>query len=209
VFESVLSGSVADDARTVASLPFMKEFYLAGGTGAALRLGHRVSRDLDLFSRRGIDPGRIRDTLREAGHFIVDQSDSRTLWGRFNDTKVSFFHYSCPLLRETNPFMGMSVASLVDIACMKLDAVSSRGKKRDFIDLFFILEVGEMDVPDLLGLYEKKYGVGNVNRVHLLKSMVYFDDAENDPEPRMLIPFSWNRLKDEFRRRVREFGSPG
>jgi len=86
---------------------------------------------------------------------------------------------------------------------MKIEAVAGRGKKRDFVDLAFILKSTEMDLEQLLEFHQKKYGPERVNIIHLLKSLAYFDDAESDPDPVMLIPFSWTETKEFLRTEIR------
>ena len=90
--------------------------------------------------------------------------------------------------------MGIKAADLRDIGCMKIDAISSRGMKRDFIDLFFICKE-LISLKNLISLFKRKYKSVNYNTMHILKSLVYFEDAENNPMPRMTVPVSWQEIK--------------
>jgi hypothetical protein len=119
--------------------------------------------------------------------------------GRFDRTKISFFHYPYPLLNKTIEIGGVRIASLPDIGCMKIDAISSRGTKRDFVDLFFILHKLGLDLKSFFECFERKYGPDGFNRHHILKSLVYFEDADKDPEPEMLVDYSWAKIKGYFR----------
>jgi len=201
----------ADAEKTLGILSrqdLLRSFYLAGGTGCALHIGHRLSHDFDLFSPAEFDVFAIQNSLRNQGRFVIDYSDVNTLVGRFDGTKISLFRYAYPLLEETIDLLSVRVASLVDIGCMKIDAISSRGTKRDFVDLFFILKSLGFDLEALFGSFGRKYGPGGFNRHHVLKSLVYFDDANKEPEPEMLVDFSWDAAKNFFVESVRTFGSP-
>jgi hypothetical protein len=202
-------GTDAEKALQVLSRQdFMGSFYLAGGTGCALHIGHRRSHDFDFFSGTKFENFPIQNSLRNQGQFVIDYSDSNTLVGSFNGTKISLFHYAYPLIEEAVNDLGVRVASLVDIGCMKIDAISSRGTKRDFVDLFFILKNLGVDLKAFFGYFDRKYGPDGFNRHHVLKSLVYFEDADKEPEPEMLVDFSWAVTKRFFVESVRTFGVP-
>ena len=104
--------------------------------------------------------------------------------------------------RESIDFDGVALADEREIACMKIDAISSRGSKKDFIDLYFLLEKYELSA--LLAFFEKKYNHIEYNTLNLLKSLVYFDDAEDDIMPKMLKDVSWNTVKEKILQEVRK-----
>jgi hypothetical protein len=202
MYDSVVNEETRKSIETISSLKFLGSFYLAGGTACAMHLGHRISHDLDFFSMEEFSLRRTSDTLKDSGHFIIDYSDSRTLIGRFNKTKVSFFHYSYPLIEDVHRAFGLTIASLVDIGCMKIDAISSRGSKRDFVDLYFILNSMSLGLSEMLRYFEKKYGGENFNIIHILKSLVYFTDADIEPELNMLATYSWEDIKTYFTEQI-------
>lgn len=171
-------------------------FYLAGGTAAALHLGHRLSHDLDWFSPGTIDPGELVIALEQGGSFKIHAQTGGSLHGDFDGVRVSFLHYPYPLLDEMVSFAGASVASLRDIALMKLSAIAGRGTKRDFIDLYVICLSG-LPLAELISQLPQKFGAG-VNRYHILKSLTYFDDADADPDPILLRPLAWPAVKAFF-----------
>jgi len=205
MYESVLDNATQKTIEILALQDFFKSFYLAGGTACALHLGHRTSNDLDFFSNKEILPFEIQNTLRSNGHFITDYSESQTLIGRFNETKISFFHYDYPLIRDLLDLLSIKISSLEDIGCMKIDTISSRGSRRDFVDLYFILRKFDISLKEYFQYFEKKYGKENYNIYHVLKSMVYFEDAEGDPELNMLVQFSWENMKSFFIEQIKEF----
>jgi hypothetical protein len=133
--------------------------------------------------------------LRRLGDSAPDYTDAGTWVGNFQKTKVGFFRYPYPLVGKTDLYREIPVASLEDIGCMKIEAIAGRGRKRDFVDLYFILKETEIDLASLLGLFRRKYGPGPINSVHVLKSLIYFPDADADPDPSMLVDWTWAEIK--------------
>lgn len=115
---------------------WINKFYLAGGSAISLYFGHRVSVDLDFFTDKIFSSSVIVQRLRPLGEFVKGENSKGTLVGKLNKVKISFFWYPYPLLYKTKKILGVSVADIRDIACMKMDAVSSPGTRRDFIDLY-------------------------------------------------------------------------
>ena len=171
-------------------------FYLAGGTGLALRLGHRRSADLDLFSPREFAPGDLRLRLGEIDGLQIRQAVRGTLHLQLHEILVSFLHYPYPPLFPSSQFEVLSVADARDIACMKLDAIASRGSRRDFVDLYMVARA--YGLRAILEWAGRKYAAAPYNRVHLLKALTYFVDAEHEPMPHMLVPLDWPAVRTFF-----------
>jgi len=205
MYESVLDEEIKKNIEILSLQDFIKPFYIAGGTACAVHLGHRISNDLDFFSKKDFSHFEIQNSLRISGHFLIDYSDSHTLIGRFNKTKISFFHYNYPLIGDTHLFLNLRISSLEDIGCMKIDAISSRGSKRDFVDLYFILKKFNLGLKEFFKYFEEKYSKENYNIYHILKSLVYFEDAEREPELNMLDQFSWENVKKFFIEQIKRF----
>jgi hypothetical protein len=200
MFDKVLTDDTRKAISTLSMLEFLKPFYLAGGTGCAVHIGHRFSYDLDFFSPGKFDVLIISRILSNSGNFIADYSDKDTLIGTFNNTRVSFMYYKYPLIKEIAPFLDINIASIEDIGCMKIEAIAARGKKRDFVDLQAILKKINLDLADFFEFYKKKYSGEKYNEAHILKSLNYFDDAENDPDLNMLVDLKWEQVKKFFRK---------
>jgi hypothetical protein len=175
----------------------LRGWVLAGGTALALRLGHRVSGDLDFFRASAVDLEALARVLERVGECETLGRDARTLNVLVAGVKLSFFRVSFGVLRPPTPYRFFSVADLVDIALMKLMAIADRGSRRDFVDLWCILQEGHT-LRQCLELLPKKYGEGRVNLYHVLKSLTYFEDAESEPLPRMLRKFDWEACKSFF-----------
>lgn len=194
MFSKTISGKLQSNLELLGKEKFLSQFYLAGGTAVALQLGHRVSQDLDFFTNMDFDEKTIVAELGKIGNTAIDVLKKETVFGIFNEVKISFFFYQYPLISATAPWLGINIAGIDDLGCMKLDAIQSRGTKRDFIDLWAILQSG-LDLKKLFELFEKKYSGIQYNKTHLFRSLVYFEDAEKDEMPQMLIPVLWEEVK--------------
>jgi hypothetical protein len=202
MIERVLGPETRAALDRLSSWVAAKQFYLAGGTGCALHLGHRMSHDLDFFTARDVSPSDLWAELRRLGDGVPDYTSQGTWVGNFERTKVGFFQYPYPLIAKSVSFGDVSVASLEDIGCMKIEAIAGRGRKRDFVDLHHILKVMGFDLETLLAFFRRKYAGERQNLVHVLKSMAYFADADEDPDPIMLVEYSWPEIKRTLIERV-------
>jgi hypothetical protein len=119
-----------------------------------------------------------------------------TLKGQLAGTAVSFFHYPYPLLSAPLEWEGIRLASLIDIALMKITAIASRGAKKDFVDLYYILQ--RLSPQTVFSRFSEKYPIERLDPYHYLRSLTYFEDAEAEPDPRMLVPWSWEDIKSYF-----------
>ena len=177
-------------------------YYLAGGVGLALRLAHRRSTDFDFFCPDKGPVLPLRDVLMALTGFRVLDERAGTLHGELDGVKVSFLAYPYPLLDPTQPIVaGIPVASLHDLAAMKLSAIISRGRRRDFMDLHAICRL--MDLEEVVSAFRRKSGAMGYNPLTIAKALVYFSDAEQDPVPVLLQPCDWNEVKRFFEIEVR------
>lgn len=180
----------------IKNLPWIKNFYLAGGTALALQLGHRESIDLDFFSVADFSVQKIKTDLSKIGKLAVDYEEKGTLSGALDGVKISFFHYDYNQLFPLISYGGIFLADERDIAAMKIDTISSRGSRKDFVDIYFLMK--EYGLEEIIGFFENKYKNIHYNKLHILKSLVYFTDAENDPQPLMRADFDWEKAKKEI-----------
>lgn len=191
---------ITADMAAILKNPVLKELpaqtYLAGGTAAALHLGHRLSVDFDFFTPEDIDSlqwyQRIQDAYGADFKLSAEKIEKNTLVLNLTNTGFSIFRYPYSLLQEPLRDAGlpMPVVSLMDLAGMKLIAVNQRGACKDFIDLKFIMENEGISLPFLLDVVGRKYNVGEEMFFQLKKSLVYFDDAERDLNVNMFEPQS-------------------
>ncbi len=173
-----------------------KHFYLAGGTALALHIGHRYSQDFDFFCADEFNNEWLKRVLSTVGILKVFQNKKGTLEGILRSTRFSFFHYPYPLLQPLVQFESIKLASITDIALMKLSALSSRGSKKDFIDLYCLRD--SLVWKSLMRNFEKKYRGTGYNLYHIIKSLAYFGDADLEPMPRMIMPCQWPEAQEYF-----------
>lgn len=187
----------------IAKLPIIKNFYLAGGSAVALFHAHRYSYDLDFFSDQSFNATTLTKLISKLGKLKTETLEEDTLLGTLDGVKISFFRYRYPLVYSAKYMGTVKVADQRDLAAMKLQAISSRGTKRDFVDLYWLLKQNHWTLMQAIDWFEKRYQGMNLNLVHLLKSLVYFSDADND-KIEMIKPADWNLVKDYFKRAVKE-----
>jgi predicted nucleotidyltransferase component of viral defense system len=191
----------------IGDLQFIGDFYLAGGTGLALQIGHRISIDFDFFTDKNklslSGREKILSELRRGSDITVESQEEGTLTVRLDNTLVSFFHYPYPLIEPTRKVGDVGVASLADIAAMKLSAIVSRGTKKDFVDLYFIIR-DHVPLKNVLELGERKFKDVRDFHVQGLKALVYFEDAEKERIPKMTKKVAWQDIKKFFSNAVSE-----
>lgn len=200
MFTKTLSQNAAGALALLGKSKILTDAYLAGGTACALQLGHRVSLDLDFFTEKEFSTDIVLKQLEQLPGFKLDETAKWTILGSFPKVKFSYFYYRYPLIKKTTAFSQISIASLEDIAAMKIDAICSRGTKRDFIDLYFLTKL--FSLKKMLRFYDKKYHRYSTNVYHIISSLNYFADAEEQEPPKMLIPASWSQIKDFFQTEV-------
>lgn len=172
---------------------FLQPFYLSGGTALALHFGHRESEDLNFFTPDTFDPQHIQFEVQRFGWLDSIEIADGTFNAFLDTVKLQFLHYPYSLLEPTTDWKGLSISSVIDIACTKIITISIRGSKKDFIDLYFLLQ--RFSLPELFENIDRKYRSTRYNQAHLAKSLVYFEDAEEQPMPRMFRDVQWEHIK--------------
>ncbi len=178
--------------------PYLIRFYLVGGTSLALRLGHRRSVDIDLFTHEDFDANRFAEVLRDHHGLKNISVEENTVRGiLMHGIKLDLIAHKYPLIASIDDeYGGIRMAGLADVAAMKLNAIANRGCKKDFWDYAYLLE--RFSAKQMLGFFEKKYRMADV--WHVEKSLLYFDDAESDPSPVDYSGQSWERIKKKIRK---------
>ncbi len=167
------------------------EFYLAGGTALALQLGHRTSLDFDFFTPRPFNPENL---IAQFTDLEVLHEATGTLTAVIQNVRISFFEYRYPLLHPLLKSFLVPVAHVEDIAAMKISAIASRGSKKDFVDLYCILQDG-YSLADVFLFFRKKFAGIYVDEYHIMRSLLYFEDAEREEMPEMKAPLQWGHIK--------------
>ncbi len=178
-------------------------FALAGGTSLALQIGHRQSIDLDFFSPTTFNVRELEITLAgdPAINFQMINSNSRMLFCYLNNIKCDFVNEPAPLINQFLNFDNVHYFSVEDIAAMKMHTICGRGKKKDFFDIYALLQL--FTWKDLLNFFKKKYSEDQL--YFLWRSIIYFEDADQDPDIKGLQPFdkSWSEIKEIILKKCR------
>ena len=192
-------------------LGFLKKygFYLAGGTALALQIGHRTSLDFDFYTKKKFNSQKLREEFDKRFKTVQEIYIAEdTLGLSVEDTGVSFFRYPYPLIKPCREIEKVLLASVEDIAAMKILAISQRGKKRDFIDIYFLIK--EFSLRQIMEFIKEKYPMFNIYMG--LQGLTYFKDADEDPEKRrfeLLKRVRWNEIKKIIIKEVNKFKALG
>ena len=189
--------------RKLALESVMDGWLLAGGTGLALQFGHRYSEDLDLFTVKPFDPQGFLGRLTAFGKVKVQDRSDEALHVFLDGVRFSFLRAQADFLFPGIAYRGLTVADPREIAVMKLIAIGGRGSRKDFVDLYFLFRCG-ISLETSFDLLRKRFQDVDYNEYHLMKSLVYFNDAEAEPMPSLIEQVSWNEIKkavvDEVKR---------
>ncbi len=178
--------------KAISTQPEVKELRLVGGTALALQYGHRQSVDLDFFGKLPEDKDELIDVVRRVGDVTVLNRSKIILQMVVNQVKVDFVDYSrYPWIDEPILGDGFVLASDKDIAAMKINAIMGRGTRKDFIDLYVLLQ--HYSLTQIMDFYRQKYP--EFSEYRALLSMTYFDDAEMQDMPLMFIKTPWESMK--------------
>ncbi len=177
--------------RTLQSIDIFRDLRLVGGTSLSLQFGHRKSVDIDLFGKLDADIFELNETLNGLGEVKKIQDTKNIHIYLINGIKVDIVNYPYPWVGKLIEEDNLRMADIMDISAMKLAAITGRGTKKDLYDLHLLLQFLNLD--EMIRLYEQKYHDGALFLV--LKSLVYFDDADQDLMPVLMKPLEWNEVK--------------
>ena len=178
--------------KQLASQPELSQTRLVGGTALALQYGHRQSIDFDFFGVFPEDKEELLEMMSRVGNMIVTNRTKMIVQAVINQVKVDFVDYSrYPWIDEPVQGDGFVLASDKDIAAMKVNAIIGRGTRKDFIDLFVLLQ--HYSLTEIMAFYKQKYP--EFSEYRALLSMTYFEDAEMQDMPKMFIDTSWEEMK--------------
>jgi predicted nucleotidyltransferase component of viral defense system len=184
--------------QKISQIEAFDNFALAGGTALALQLGHRISIDLDFFTQEEFDSENLKLLIEnhfEAINFATDKNSlSAYIKHESATVKVDFIRHNYPAFHKIINKDNIRMYALEEIVAMKLNAIKNRGAKKDFYDIYEILQ--HYSVATIIEWYLQKYQ--NLNLLMLLKSLTYFVDADNEPNPISLRNISWDVIKKQI-----------
>jgi hypothetical protein len=178
-------------------------WYLAGGTALALQVGNRKSVDLDFFTtEKDFDTSDLLRNFVGNNDWTTTLNRKNTIYGELYKAKISFIAY--PFFIPKQDFIrygSIKIVRSLDIAVMKIIAISQRGRKRDFFDLYWCAKNVE-PLESMIQRIKTQYPFVAHDYHHILKSLVYFEDAESDPAPDIFFEANWKEIKDFFKKEI-------
>jgi Nucleotidyl transferase AbiEii toxin, Type IV TA system len=204
LFKETVAANTLELLESLMAIPELSDFALVGGTNLALRFGHRISVDLDLFSNKPFDSNDIVPVLLSYYPSLLIKSQRKSsLQCWVNEIKVDIVLHEYPYLQPVDIISGLRLASTSDIVAMKLNALSQRGAKKDFWDIAELLD--EYSLEEMLQFFSGKYKMYEV--FHIVRSLSYFEDADNMPEG-SVIPLkkvTWLAVKNKIQVAIKEY----
>ena len=188
----------------------LENYYLAGGTALALQTGIIESFDFDFFIQTEFDENLLIQELEEIGNLEVTVCRKGTVHAILNGVQLTFLYFKNNLVAdkiEVEDVKGLYLASIKDIAIMKLIAISQRGTKKDFFDLYYICNNFNITITDILKMLKEKYDENKVNYAHIIQSLSYFEDAEDENLPKVFIDYNWEKIKEYYIKEQRKIYS--
>ena len=191
LYLETVESSILELLKKLQRLPVLEQTRLVGGTALALQLGHRKSIDLDFFGTIDCEAEYLRESIAGIASLTILKESPHIHIYIVDGIKVDIVNYKYPWLDDVVLEQGLRLASVSDIAAMKITAIIGRGTKKDFIDIAFLLH--HFSLEEILHFYAAKYNDSSVFMA--MKSLAYFDDAEADPMPDMFVNQSWQQVK--------------
>jgi hypothetical protein len=175
---------------------YLGQFLLVGGTALALQIGHRTSVDIDLFSNVRFDVANLLNFLQEDyTGLVVRNQMNHALLAEIEKVKTDFVFQPSTLIDNPITIDNIKMATTKEIAAMKISAIIARGKKRDFTDLYCLLD--HFSLEEMLNAFSQKYE--NTDRAIAMRSLFYFEDADDDLDPKCFFEFNWEKIKKRIR----------
>jgi len=183
-------------------LPELEQFALVGGTNLALRLGHRLSVDLDIFTNEPFDLAAVWEATRQEFPKVIKLDErGQTLLANIEGVKIDLIKHAYPYLRPVEHIEGLRMLSIPDIIPMKLGALARRGGKKDFWDIACLLDY--YSLAEMLDFFKQKYQNDDIG--YIIMSLTYFDDAENQDDPIVSLKMTWQDVKKNVAAAVADY----
>lgn len=186
--------------KKISEVVSIDDYYMIGGTALSLQLGLRESYDFDFCVKNEFNNEVLLNELKSIGKVEVIQNQKGTCDILLNDVQVSFFYYPNEVIKDfvkTEEIPKLRMASILDIAIMKIIAIGGRGAKKDFFDLYNIIQKCNITTDELVDGLIQKCG-DNINYVNIIMGLSYFEDAEDQILPNTFIDYNWENIKKFF-----------
>ena len=200
MYWSILDNKRIELLRKIVKTISLNNYYMVGGTALSLQLNLRESFDFDFCTSDMFNSDVLLSELKSIGNTEVKQNQKGTIDVLLDGVQVSFFFYQNNLVEnivKNDEIPNLRMASILDIAAMKVAAIGGRGAKKDFFDLYNIMKKCNIDTEKLASAVIKKFGT-NVNYVNMIMGLSYFEDAESEELPKTFVEYDWNTIKKYF-----------
>jgi predicted nucleotidyltransferase component of viral defense system len=182
--------------------PFLANNFLVGGTSLALQMGHRFSIDLDLFTHDAFEADPLLEALRSKFKVQPLTVTDTIFIAVVEGIKVDCVHFKYPFSFPVIQEDGVRMADARDVAPMKLDAVTKRGSKKDFYDMYYLFE--QFTPIQVLEWYNNMFQ--HSTSFHVIRSLTYFEDAEETEDPIVFDKkVTWPLVKERMIKVVRDY----
>jgi predicted nucleotidyltransferase component of viral defense system len=200
LFRETIANSTWDLLLQISNLKALNDFSLAGGTSLSLQIGHRISYDLDFFMQGEMPNEIILEALEKLGKVEIISQTTRILVLLIDNVKVDFIRHPYTSIEESIFEDNIRLVGLKDIGAMKLHAIAGRGRKRDFVDLYFLLN--HFSLMELCSFYSKRFFDGN--ELMVIRSLSFFKDADLDPDITYIKKsIDWEEIKQGITRSIK------
>jgi predicted nucleotidyltransferase component of viral defense system len=199
LYQQTLAPETLSLLEKLSSIQELNNFTLAGGTALSLQIGHRISYDLDFFLQGDLSNEMILQAIENTGKIEIVSQSPRILVLLINNIKVDFIRHPYPSIQSPTLEQNLRLSGLKDIAAMKLHAIAGRGRRRDFVDLFFLLK--RFSLKEIIAFYSRRFFDGN--ELMVVRSLSFFDDAESDPDVVYVSEtVSWDEIKHSIHKAI-------
>ena len=207
LFLNTVKSETYELLKKLMQIPELSEFVLVGGTNLSLKFGHRISIDLDLFTDKPFDLDEVfTGIIKTLPQTIKLDQRKQTIWLNIDGIKVDIILHQYPYLRPIEVIDEVRFMSVEDIIPMKLEAMATRGVKKDFWDINEL--INHYSLPQMIEFYQAKYPNSDVG--HVLLSMTYFVDAEYQKDnPEDLKGMTWEQVKTNMRTTIEQYVKRG
>jgi Nucleotidyl transferase AbiEii toxin, Type IV TA system len=191
-----------DLLRQISTLEQLNNFGLGGGTNIALRLGHRLSVDLDFFTNTAFDTSDVFQLITKkfpATELLFEKN--QTMMFTINDVKVDFVFYPFPWLEPFEIEDGVRLISLYDLIPMKLQAAGNRGAKKDYWDIATLLP--QVELKEMLQIFKRKFP--SIDTGYIIHSLTDFEQADTHIDPDLFIAMTWDQIKKKLIAAVKNY----
>ena len=202
LYYKTVSPNLITILKRLMSFSELSEFRLVGGTSLALQVGRRKSVDIDFFCEKEFDNRKLQFFLQKTfERFVLDWQNNEGFVARVDDVKVDFFNWHIPFIYPLIEIDNIRMADKREIAAMKMEAITGRKEKKDFVDVAVLLR--EYEFKELLSAFKIRYPF--ISHKFVIESLTAIDFADESVNPEMIIDYKWKDVKKDIQTNVERY----